>query len=149
MARSVLVTGAADGIGRGIATCFATHGDRVALLDYNVDKLERTAAQLRDGGAQVIAVQVDVRDAAAIEAAVARAVAAHDGLDVAVNNAAVYPNTPVLDMAEEEWDRVMDTNLKGGFLFARAAARQMVRQGRGGKLCLIASGAYKSARRGR
>ena len=148
MARSVLVTGAADGIGRGIATCFATHGDRVALLDYNVDKLERTAAALRDGGHHVIALQVDVRDAAAVDAAVAQAVEAHDGLDVAINNAAVYPNTPVVNMAEEEWDRVIDTNLKGAFLFTRASARQMLRQGRGGKLCLIASGAYRSARRG-
>ena len=148
MARSVLITGAADGIGRGIARCFADRGDRVALLDYDADKLERTVAELRAGGRQALAIQADVRDAAAVDAAVERTVAAHDGLDVAVNNAAVYPNTPVVDMAEEEWDRVMDTNLKGGFLFARAAARQMVRQGRGGKLCLIASGAYKSARRG-
>ncbi len=148
MARSVLVTGAADGIGRGIASCFAEHGDRVALLDYDLDKLERTAAELRAAGRQVLALQADVRDASAIEAAVARTVEAHDGLDVAINNAAVYPNTPVVDMAEEEWDRVMDTNLKGAFLFTRAAARQMLRQGRGGKLCLVASGAYKSARRG-
>ena len=147
MARSVLITGAADGIGRGIARCFADRGDRVALLDIDADKLERTVAELRAGGRQALAIHADVRDAAAVDAAVARTVAAHDGLDVAVNNAAVYPNTPVVDMAEE-WDRVMDTNLKGGFLFARAAARQMVRQGRGGKLCLIASGAYKSARRG-
>jgi NAD(P)-dependent dehydrogenase (short-subunit alcohol dehydrogenase family) len=148
MARSVLVTGAADGIGRGIATSFAEHGDCVALLDYDLDKLEQTTAELRAGGRQVLALQADVRDAAALENAVARAVATHGGLDVAVNNAAVYPNTPVIDMAEEEWDRVMDTNLKGAFLLMRAAARQMRQQGRGGKLCLIASGAYKSARRG-
>lgn len=148
MARSVLVTGAADGIGRGIVFCFADHGDRVALLDYDLDKLEGTASELRAAGRQVLAIQADVRDAAAVDAAVQRAVEEHDGLDVAISNAAVYPNTPVVDMAEEEWDRVMDTNLKGGFLFARAAARQMLRQGRGGKMCLIASGAYKSARRG-
>jgi 3-oxoacyl-[acyl-carrier protein] reductase len=148
MARSILVTGAADGIGRGIATCFANQGDRVALLDYDADKLERTASELRAGGRQVIAIQTDVRDAAAVDAAVARTVEAHDGLDVAINNAAVYPNTPVVNMDEDEWDRVMDTNLKGAFLFTRAAARQMLKQGRGGKLCLIASGAYKSARRG-
>ncbi len=148
MARSVLVTGAADGIGRGIATCFADHGDRVALLDYDGDRLERTASELQASGHKVLTIQADVRDAAAVDAAVGRTVAAHDGLDVAISNAAVYPNTPVVDMAEEEWDRVLDTNLKGGFLFARAAARQMLRQGRGGKLCLIASGAYRSARCG-
>lgn len=72
----------------------------------------------------------------------------HDGIDVAVNNAAVHPNTAVIDMEDSEWDSVIDTNLKGAFLFMRAAARQMIGQQRGGKLCLIASGAYKSARRG-
>jgi 3-oxoacyl-[acyl-carrier protein] reductase len=148
MVRSVLVTGAADGIGRGIAACFVGLGDRVALLDYQADTLQRTAAELGDRGGTVLAIQADVRDAAAMDEAIQRTVKAHGGLDVAINNAAVYPNTPVVDMSEDEWDRVLDTNLKGAFLFTRAAARQMLSQGRGGKLCLIASGAYKSARRG-
>jgi 3-oxoacyl-[acyl-carrier protein] reductase len=148
MPRSVLVTGAADGIGRAIATAFAGCGDRVALLDADGGKLELVVEELRSTGGQVLALHADVRDATAVDAAVAQAVDAHDGLDVAVNNAAVYPNTPVIEMTEDEWDRVLDTNLKGAFLFSRAAARQMVGQGRGGKLCLIASGAYKSARRG-
>jgi len=148
MPRSVLVTGAADGIGRAIATSFAQAGDRVGLLDYDADKLERTTAELRASGVSVISHATDMRDASAVDAAVQRIVTEHAGLDVAVNNAAVYPNTPVIDMDEAEWDRVLDTNLKGAFLFTRAAARQMVDQGRGGKICLIASGAYRSARRG-
>jgi 3-oxoacyl-[acyl-carrier protein] reductase len=147
-ARSVLVTGAADGIGRGIATRFARAGDRVALLDYDPASLERTTAELRAAGAQVLPIVVDVRQAQAVDAAVEQAARAHDGLDVVVNNAAVYPNTPVLDMHEDEWDRVMDTNLKGAFLVVRAAGRLMVNQGRGGAMCLISSGAYRSARRG-
>jgi NAD(P)-dependent dehydrogenase (short-subunit alcohol dehydrogenase family) len=69
-------------------------------------------------------------------------------LDVAVSNAGVYPNTAVVDMAEDEWDFVLDTNLKGSFLVCRAAARQLLRQGGGGKLCLISSGAGESARVG-
>jgi 3-oxoacyl-[acyl-carrier protein] reductase len=148
MPRSVVVTGAADGIGRGIATRFTELGDCVALLDYDADKLERTTTELADKGARAIGIKTDVRDAAQVDAAIARAVQAHGGVDVAVNNAAVYPNTPVVDMAEDEWDSVLDTNLKGAFLFTRAAARQMAKQGRGGKMCLIASGAYRSARRG-
>jgi NAD(P)-dependent dehydrogenase (short-subunit alcohol dehydrogenase family) len=144
----VVVTGAADGIGRGIAAHFARGGDRVALLDYDQAKLGTTVDELNRGEAQVLGIGVDVRDAAALDAAMRQVAEAHDGLDVAVNNAAVYPNTPVLDMEEDEWDRVMDTNLKGAFLFTRAAGRLMVQQGRGGKMCLIASGAYKSARRG-
>jgi 3-oxoacyl-[acyl-carrier protein] reductase len=148
MARSVVVTGAADGIGRAIAACFASHGDRVALLDYDADKLSQTTAALAAEGGQVLALPADVRKAAEVESSVARAVQEHEGLDIAINNAAVYPNTPVVEMSEDEWDRVLDTNLKGAFLFTRAAARQMIKQQRGGKLCLIASGAYRSARRG-
>ena len=148
MPRSIVVTGAADGIGRGIATRFVQLGDRVALLDYDADKLERTSAELSERGGHVIHMQTDVRDAQAVEAAIARAEEVHGGVDVAINDAAVYPNTAVVDMTEDEWDLVLDTNLKGAFLFSRAAARAMIRQGRGGKVCFIASGAYKSARRG-
>jgi NAD(P)-dependent dehydrogenase (short-subunit alcohol dehydrogenase family) len=120
----------------------------VALLDYDADKLSAVTDGLLQQGLTVLPLVADVRDSAAVEASVARAVDVHDGLDVAINNAAVYPNTPVVEMSEDEWDRVLDTNLKGAFLLTRAAARQMIKQGRGGKLCLIASGAYRSARRG-
>lgn len=142
------MTGAADGIGRGIATLFAERGDRVALLDLNADKLARTTNELVDKGGQAIAIQTDVRSADQVDAAIAQAAAAHGGIDVAVNNAAVYPNSAVVNMSEEEWDLVLDTNLKGAFLFLRAAARALVAQRRGGKLCAITSGAYRSARRG-
>ncbi len=139
MPRSVLVTGAADGIGRGIALCFADLGDRVALLDYDGDKLERTAAELRANGRQVLAIQADVRDAAAVDAAVDSAVKAHAGLDVAINNAAVYPNTPVVDMSEGEWDSVLDTNLKGAWLMAREFAQHLADRQRPGRIVNIAS----------
>ena len=146
--RSVLITGAADGIGRGIATRFAAGGERVTLVDYDPVKLERLRRRYALQAARCWPSPRDVRRSADVSAAVEQAVAAHDGLDVVVNNAAVYPNTPVIDMDEDEWDRVMDTNLKGAFLLTRAAGRQMVKQGRGGAMCLIASGAYRSARRG-
>jgi NAD(P)-dependent dehydrogenase (short-subunit alcohol dehydrogenase family) len=148
MPRSVVVTGAADGIGRGIATRFARMGERVALLDYDAEKLARTTSELKTEGGQVLGIPTDVRSAAAVDAAIAHAASAHDGVDVAVNNAAVYPNTAVVDMSEDEWDAVLDTNLKGAFLFLRASARAMIAQRRGGKLCAITSGAYRSARRG-
>jgi NAD(P)-dependent dehydrogenase (short-subunit alcohol dehydrogenase family) len=148
MPRSVVVTGAADGIGRGIATRFVQLGDRVALLDYDAVKLTRTTSELAAQGGQVLGIPTDVRSATAVDAAIAEAGRAHAGVDVAVNNAAVYPNTSVVDMSENEWDNVLDTNLKGAFLFLRSAARAMIAQGRGGKLCAITSGAYRSARRG-
>jgi 3-oxoacyl-[acyl-carrier protein] reductase len=152
--RAVLVTGAADGIGRGIAAAFAAAGDRVTMVDYDADKLRRAADALtatdpvRAAGGSLLPLAADVRDPASVEAAFAEAASRHGSLDVAVSNAGVYPNTPVLEMDVDEWDRVLDTNLKGAFLVARAAARRMVDQGGGGKICTIASGAYRSARIG-
>ena len=96
----------------------------------------------------MLGIPTDVRSAEAVDAAMAHIADVHDGVDVAVNNAAIYPNTAVVDMGEDEWDAVLDTNLKGAFLFLRAAARAMLAQRRGGKLCAITSGAYRSARRG-
>ncbi|HEY3062170.1 MAG TPA: SDR family NAD(P)-dependent oxidoreductase [Chloroflexota bacterium] len=144
--RVVLITGAADGIGRGIATRFAQAGCRLVLLDVNEAKLERTAADLPTD--EVLKVTCDVRKADQVQQAVDQTIDRFGRLDVAVSNAGVYPNTAVVDMEPEEWDLVIETNLTGSFLVSRAAARQMLRQGGGGKLCLIASGAYQSARLG-
>ena len=146
--RVVLITGPANGIGRAIAARFAAAGCRLVLLDLHDQELQRAASELRAGGAEVLAQACDVRDAAQIQGVVDQALQRFGRLDVAVSNAAVYPNTAVVDMDETEWDLVLDTNLKGSFLVSRAAARQMLRQGDGGKLCMIASGAYSSARRG-
>jgi 3-oxoacyl-[acyl-carrier protein] reductase len=147
--RVVLVTGAANGIGRAIARRFVATGCRLVVLDFNAADLERSVGELGEAGANVMALRCDVRDAAQIQSAVDQTVARFGRLDVAVSNAAVYPNTAVVEMEEAEWDLVLDTNLKGSFLVTRAAARQMLRQSPGGgKLCLIASGAYSSARRG-
>ncbi|MDQ6672543.1 MAG: SDR family oxidoreductase [Chloroflexota bacterium] len=146
--RVVLVTGAANGIGRAIARRFGAGGCRVVAMDFRGEDLEHSVDELRSTGAEVLAIQADVRDASQVEAAVTQTVERFGRLDVGVSNAAVYPNTAVVDMDEAEWDLVLDTNLKGAFLVTRAVARQMLRQANGGKLCLIASGAYSSARRG-
>jgi NAD(P)-dependent dehydrogenase (short-subunit alcohol dehydrogenase family) len=146
--RIVLITGAADGIGRGIANVFARAGCKLSLLDVNAAGLERAADELRASGAELATFACDVRRQEQVQAAVDGTVDRFGRLDVAVSNAGVYPNTAVVDMDETEWDLVIETNLKGSFLVSRAAARQMLRQGGGGKLCLIASGAYQSARLG-
>src|SRR5438045_6595073 len=101
--RGVLVTGAADGIGRGIAEIFARAGDRVALLDFDFKRLDQTVEELRSAGGDVFGVEVDVRDSAAVGTAVAGATERLGQLDVTVSNAGVYPNKPVLEMDEAEW----------------------------------------------
>jgi NAD(P)-dependent dehydrogenase (short-subunit alcohol dehydrogenase family) len=153
--RVVLVTGAADGIGFAIARRFADLGDRVALLDYDAARLEGAVERLRPAGRDVFGQATDVRDADSVQAAIAETVERFGRLDVVVSNAGVYPNRPVIEMDEAEWDRVMDTNLKGTFLVTRAAARQMLGQngpypwsGSHGKIVTLASGAHRSARVG-
>ena len=155
MARSVLVTGAAEGIGYAVAARFAAAGDRVALLDLDEAKLTRAVERLRSDGYDVFGTPVDVREAATVERAADMAAERYGRLDVAVSNAGVYPSGPVLTLEEAEWDRVLDTNLKGTFLLTRAVARRMIAQpgpapwaNSRGKIVTMASGAARSARVG-
>lgn len=127
----VVVTGAAQGIGRAIALRLARAQARLALWDVSEAGLAETAAQSRAAGADTTTCVVDLADRAAIETA-ARAVT--DGLGAPfglVNNAAIYPRSFVLDMDPEEWDRVLRINLTGPLLCARAFAPAMVERARG------------------
>jgi 3-oxoacyl-[acyl-carrier protein] reductase len=143
----VLVTGAGAGIGLGIARAFLEAGARVALGDLREPSL--ATAQSRLGRSErVFAHPVDVRDGQAVERFVKAAEHALGPATVAVANAGVYPNSPVLEMATDEWDRVLETNLRGVFLTCQAVGRRMVAQGTRGKLITISSGAYNSGRKG-
>src|SRR4029453_17235792 len=144
---SVLVTGAGAGIGLGIAQAFHGAGARVARGDLQEPGLARAADKL-GRSERVLTHAVDVRDAKSVDAFVQAAERAIGPLTVAVANAGVYPNSPVLDMTVEEWDRVIETNMRGVFLTCQAAARRMVAQGTPGKLITISSGAYNSGRKG-
>ena len=153
--RSVLVTGAADGIGLAIATRFAQAGDRVALLDYDEARLSTVVERLLGEGHQVFGQVTDVRDSESVQSAIDWTISRFGRLDIAVSNAGIYPNRPVVEMDEDEWDRVLNTNLKGTFLICRAAARQMLAQqgphpwtNSRGKIVTLASGAHRSARIG-
>jgi len=146
--RGAVVTGAGAGIGRAIATAFAQRGARVAVVDLQPDGVAATVRAIGDGGGTAFGVRGDVRTPDGVERILEEAVRALGRVDILVNNAGVYPNCPVLEMPEEQWDTVIDTNLKGTFLMSQAAARHMVAGRRGGHIVNIASGAYKSARRG-
>ena len=142
----VVVTGAGAGIGQGIAQAFHAAGGRVALGDLRKDAVERAAAGL--GGERTFAGAVDVRDEKSVQAFFAAAERALGPVTIAVANAGIYPNCPVLDMTVEEWDRVMETNMRGVFLTCQAAARSMKAGARAGKIITISSGAYASGRVG-
>ncbi len=144
---TVLVTGAAAGIGLGIARAFHDAGARVAVGDVRKGPLARAAAGLGASG-RVLAKVVDVRDGASVAAFVDEAERQLGPVTVTVANAGIYPNTPVLEMTAEEWDRVMETNARGVFLTCQAAARRMVARGTPGKIITISSGAYASGRAG-
>jgi len=142
----VLITGASGLIGLGMAQAFHAVGALVALGDLHRDTVERAAADL--GGKRTFADVVDVRDAASVRNFFAAAERALGAVDIVVANAGVFPTLAVLDMEVEEWDRVIDINLRGTFLTCQAAARSMVAGKRAGKIITISSGAHASARPG-
>jgi NAD(P)-dependent dehydrogenase (short-subunit alcohol dehydrogenase family) len=126
------VTGAASGIGRATAVAFAAEGARVAILDRTEDALNETADAIRSAGGEVLTIACDVSEPEEVEAAVARTVSAFGRLDVAFNNAGVENKAaPVAEIALEEWDRILDVNLRGTFVCMKHELAQMVRQGNG------------------
>ncbi len=134
--RTAIVTGAACGIGKAIAERLASEGARVAILDVNLEMAKTTASDL-SGGA--IAEHCDVSDPDSVASAFASTLGAFGRLDILVNNAGIVGNdTPVKDLDVSEWDRVMDVNLKGTYLCARAAVNAML-PNRSGAIVSMAS----------
>ena len=133
-----LVTGASRGIGNAISRRLAQAGAAVAV-NYNETEPDALIEEIRDAGGRVIAVKADVANKVEVDAMVTQVVAEFGGLDILVNNAGICPFADFLDMPEELWDRVQDVNLKGAFLCSQAAARQMVEQGRGGRIIAVSS----------
>lgn len=135
-----MVTGAGHGIGAAIATRLAGEGAAVLACDISAERAEAKANELRRAGAKSAAAIVDVRERASVEATVAKARQDFGGLDVLVNAAGVMDRAPFLDMTDELWRKVLETNLTGLFLCCQAAARAMVASGTHGSIVNIASG---------
>ena len=143
--RTVLVTGAATGLGFAVAEAFGRAGARVALNDRSPERCDRVRGLLAAWGVRCAGYPADVRDPAAVRRMVDGVRAALGGPDVLVANAGIYPNTPFLELSPEEWDAVLDTNLKGVLLTCQAAAQALVAAGRGGRIVTVASGAANTA----
>ncbi|MEA2583825.1 MAG: galactitol 2-dehydrogenase [Thermomicrobiales bacterium] len=140
-----IVTGGAQGIGRAVSHRFAQEGARVAIADLRLDGAQTVADEIAGAGGRAAAAVVDVADQAQVQAMVDNVTAQFGGVDILVNNAGVIRITPFLEITEEEWDTVFDVNCKGLLWCAQAAARQMIAQGRGGKIINLAS---QAGRRG-
>lgn len=136
--RVVLVTGASSGLGTHFARLLAQAGARVAVAARRADKLQSVVDSITQDGGQARAVSIDVSDAASVRACF-DALASWGAPDVVVNNAGVTVTRPLLEQTEEDFDHVLDTNLKGCWLVATEAARRMVAAGRGGSIVNVAS----------
>lgn len=134
-----VVTGAAQGIGRACAERMAAEGARVVLSDVNREKGEAAAKAVRDSGGEACFIACDVREKAAIESLVADTVRTYGRLDCAVANAGIISFSDFLDITVEDFDGVMQVNLRGVFLTGQAAARQMISQGGGGAIVNMSS----------
>ena len=137
-ARAAVVTGAARGIGRATAAALARHGFRVALVDVRGPELRETAALLREAGAEALVLEGDVRSLATAERLAGEVLAAWARVDVLVNNAGISQPKGLLEITEEEWDRTIDTHLKGTFNWCRAVAPTMLAQ-RAGRIVNMSS----------
>jgi 3-oxoacyl-[acyl-carrier protein] reductase len=133
-----LVTGGAQGIGRAIALALAREGSQVAISDINLEKAQETCGEIEALGRKALAVGGSVADAKAAEAMVEKTVEVFGGLDILVNNAGITRDGILLRMKEEDWDLVLDVNLKGAFHCTKASLRPLIKRGRG-KIINIAS----------
>jgi NAD(P)-dependent dehydrogenase (short-subunit alcohol dehydrogenase family) len=137
--RTALVTGAAQGIGLACAQALAAEGAAVVLADLNERSGADAARDISTSGARCAFTPCDVSRKASVDAAIAFAVERFGALDILVANAGVVHAAEFLDLAEADFDRVLGVNLKGVFLAGQAAARQMVKQGRGGAIVNMSS----------
>ncbi|MFG1339227.1 glucose 1-dehydrogenase [Xanthobacter autotrophicus] len=141
--KSIVITGAAGGIGAAIAKTLAADGARITVADLSEAAARTVAGEITAAGGTAIAVAVDVRQRAQVRALIDQAVAAHGRLDVLFNNAGVAQTRPFLDITEEDWRFVTDVNALGVLIGMQEAIKTFKAQGGGGKIINTASIAAK------
>jgi NAD(P)-dependent dehydrogenase (short-subunit alcohol dehydrogenase family) len=133
-----IVTGAGQGIGKAISLELAKEGAKVVVSDINPKGIDDTVKEIKKSGAQAIGIRTDVAITEEVEKMVKETVEKFKTVDILVNNAGIFPFAPLLEMTDEQWNRVLDVNLKGCFNCTRAVAPIMVKKKRG-KIVNIAS----------
>ncbi|HWU62602.1 MAG TPA: L-iditol 2-dehydrogenase [Ensifer sp.] len=140
--KSALITGSARGIGRAFAEAYIREGATVAIADINMERAEGTAREL---GSQAYAVKMDVTDQASIDAAIAEVDARTGGIDILINNAALFDLAPIVEITRKSFDTLYAINVAGTLFTLQAAAKSMIARGKGGKIINMAS---QAGRRG-
>ena len=140
--KSALITGAARGIGRAFAEAYVREGATVAIADIDIARARSTAADI---GPAAYAVELDVTDQRSIDDAVSTCVAQAGGIDILINNAALFDLAPIVEITRASYDRLFAINVSGTLFTLQAVAKQMIAQGRGGKVINMAS---QAGRRG-
>ena len=146
--KTVLVTGAGHGIGRQIVLDFAAEGASVGINDIDDSRADDVVNEVTAAGGRAMSLVADVRMADQVEAMMDALLTRLGVPDILVNNAGIYPNSLIVDMSEEEWDRVWDINMKGMFLVSRAVLRRIIDCKPGGKIINMSSTASIRARVG-
>jgi len=155
--RVAIVTGGADGIGRRIAELFASEGAHLVIGDLDAEAGRRTVESIRGDGHDALFVECDISQEEGVRRLAEAAVNGFERIDILVNNAGIYRSDTVAETSAEDWDRVMEVNLKGTFLCSRAVLRPMMRQksgviinisSRAGKKGLAEAGAYAASKGG-
>jgi len=136
--RVAVVTGAASGVGRGIAAVLGQEGARIVVADINAVAGAETASALSSEGIDVLAIEIDVADRQSVEAGVATVLDSFGRIDIVGANAGIYPSDSLAVMTDENWDRVMDINVKGALHSVQACVPAMKRQ-RYGRVILTSS----------
>lgn len=153
----VVITGASKGIGKAIAFAFAAAGAKVVLAARTRETLEQVAAELRENGAEVLAVPTDVTNTDAVKQLIQRTLDVYQHLDILINNAGIGHFGPVVDFDPDDWDTVLNSNLKAVYLCAKYALPTLLEQGGGqiinvlsiaAKVAFQASSAYCAAKAG-
>lgn len=140
--KTALITGAARGIGRAFAQAYVHEGARVAIADIDFARASKTTAEI---GENALAVELDVTRQSSIDAGVAETIDALGGIDILINNAAIFTAAPIVEIEREDFAHAFDTNVSGTLFTMQAVARHMVERGKGGTIINMAS---QAGRRG-
>lgn len=140
--KSALITGSARGIGKAFAEAYAREGAVVAIADINLEAAQKTAAEIGD---KAYAVKLDVTDQASIDAAVKAVETRTGGLDILINNAALFDLAPIVEISRASYEKLFSVNVAGTLFMLQAAARSMIARGKGGRIINMAS---QAGRRG-